>query len=67
VFPVKYVGFYILKYGILHSHRLKTWLCNGNGMSPVRYELDFISHNKAFFIVTAVKTGLCNGDVMCLL
>jgi hypothetical protein len=26
-------------------------------MSPVRYELDFISQKTAFFIVTAVKTS----------
>jgi hypothetical protein len=26
-------------------------------MSPVRYELNFISQEKAFFIVTAMKTS----------
>jgi hypothetical protein len=45
-------------------------------MSPVSYELGFISQKTAFFIVTAVKTsnltynsppGLSSGDLICLL
>jgi hypothetical protein len=58
---------YIAEDGIPHSHRrenLKSYIaltgwvlyrrCN---VSPVRYELGFISEKTAFFIVTAVKTS----------
>jgi hypothetical protein len=53
--------------GILHSHchetlksyiELTDWdLSRRRDVSPVRYELVFISHKTTFFIVTAVKTS----------
>jgi hypothetical protein len=47
--------------GILHSHcreNLKSGFCSGEVMCfLLRYELDFISQNTTFFIVTAVKTS----------
>jgi hypothetical protein len=65
VFSVRYeLGFYIPEDGILHSHsreNLKSYitllaeLCRGDVMSPVRYELGFVSQKTPFFIVTAVK------------
>jgi hypothetical protein len=68
VSPVKYeLDFYIPEYGILHSHRgenLKSYIAltdwtlwwRGN-VSPVKYELGFISQKTTSFIVTAVKTS----------
>jgi hypothetical protein len=68
VSPVKYeLGFYIPEDDILHSHRrenlksyieLTGWaLERRRNVSPMKYELGFISQNTAFFIVTAVKTS----------
>jgi hypothetical protein len=67
VSPVRYeLGFYIPEDGILHSHRrenLKSYIAvtdwalwRRSNVSPVRYELVFISQKTVFFIVTAVKT-----------
>jgi hypothetical protein len=66
--PVMYeLGFYIPEDGILHSHRrenpksyiaLTDWAlwrrCN---VSPLKYELGFVSQKTTFFIVTAVETS----------
>jgi hypothetical protein len=68
VSPVRYeLGIYIPEDSILHSHRrenlksyiaLTSWTLQWRrNMSPVRYELGFISQRTTFFIVTAVKTS----------
>jgi hypothetical protein len=68
VSPVKYeLGFCIAEDGSLHSHRrgnlrsyiaLTGWsLWQRRNVSPVRYELGFISQKTAFIIVSAVKTS----------
>jgi hypothetical protein len=68
VSPVRYkLGSYIPKDGILHSDRRETlkfyialtgWTVQrGRNVSPVRYELIFISQTTAFFIVTAVEAS----------
>jgi hypothetical protein len=68
VSPVKYeLGFYIPEDGILHSHRrgdlkhyiaLTGWaLYRRRYVSPVKYDLGFISQKTAFFIVTGVETS----------
>jgi hypothetical protein len=68
VSPVKYeLTFYIPEDGILHSHcreiiksyiALTGWTLKQRGnVSPVKYELAFISQKTAFFIVTTVKSS----------
>jgi hypothetical protein len=68
VSSVKYeLFFYIPEDDILHSHRrenLKSYIaltgCTlywRRNVSPVKYELCFISQKTTFFIVTAVKTS----------
>jgi hypothetical protein len=59
--------FYIPEDGILHSDRreslkpyiaLTGWTLQWrSNLSPVRYELDFVSQKTAFFIDTTVKTS----------
>jgi hypothetical protein len=67
--PVFYeLGFYIPEDDIFHSHRrenLKSYIALPSGprsvdVSPMRYELGFISQKTAFFIVSAVKSSNLN-------
>jgi hypothetical protein len=66
VSPVRYeLAFYIPEDGILHSLRREDLIAyiafaswdpqRRRDVSPLRYELGFISQKTAFFIVTAVK------------
>jgi hypothetical protein len=68
VSPVRYeLGSYIPEDGILHSDRrenLKSYIALTGwtlwwrrNVSPVKYELGFISQKTTFFTVTAVKTS----------
>jgi hypothetical protein len=68
VSPVKYeLGIYIPEDDILHNHRrenLKSYIAltgwtlqQRRNVSPVKYELGFISLKTTFFIVTAVETS----------
>jgi hypothetical protein len=68
VSSVRYkLGFNITEDAILHSHRrenLKSYIAltgwtlyRRSKVSPVKYELGFISQKTTFFIVTAVKTS----------
>jgi hypothetical protein len=66
--PVRYeLGFYISKYGSLHSHHRETlksyialtgWvLCLGRNVSPVRYELSCYISEDGILHSPAVKTS----------
>jgi hypothetical protein len=59
--------FYIPEDGILHSHRRENLKCyialtgwtlkRRRNVSPVKYELGFMSQKTTFFVVTAVNTS----------